>query len=241
MRARLPGGTTTRSINPSYKLRSMPPVCRDIDALCHCLRPHLSRVTPVTLSYRTSKSLSFFSQGDIVPVCHAPGKKTLRKGFIRNTPRPTFSPSRFVRFRSIRRVETGPKDLPRQPKLHEFKDTQQGYVLPGLENSALYNELQHVALKGDFIRTHVLVETLVKERGEEPNINLYLALILANTSTQHGSPAEVKRLLDEMENEGLVPNSAIYHAVLKVARQQPIDAISLLTCAGRSLPYIHTM
>lgn len=196
----------------------MPPVCRDIDALCHCVRPHLNRVTSVTLSYRTSKSLSFFSQGDIVPVSHPPAKKTQRKGFIRNTPGPTFSPSSLVRFRSFRRVKTGPKDLPRQPKLHEFKDTQKGYVSPGLGISALYNELQHAALKGDFIRTHVLVEALVKERGEEPNIHLYLALILANTSTTHGSPAEVKRLLDEMENEGLVPDSAIYHAVLKVAR-----------------------
>lgn len=125
------------------------------------------------------------------------------------------------KFRVFRLVKTGPKDPPHQPKLHEFKDTPQAYISPELGNPALYNELQHVALQGDFVRTHVLVEALVKERGEEPSVQLYLALILANTSTQYGSPAEVGRLLDEMDNEGLVPDSAIYHAVLRVLAIHP--------------------
>lgn len=197
----------------------MPPVHRGIDVLWHCLCPDFANFTPITLSYRISKPLSLFSQGDIVPSCHTPAKKNLRqKAFLGNKPCPYFPPSNFPRFRSFRKVDTGPKDLPRQPKLHEFKDTHQGYVSPELRNVALYNELQDVSLKGDYIRTYVLVEVLVKERGEEPNIRLYLALILANTSAQHGSPAEVTRLLDEMESEGLVPDSAIYHAVLKVTR-----------------------
>ncbi|MCJ1429866.1 hypothetical protein MMC29_007781, partial [Sticta canariensis] len=182
--------------------------------------------TPTPTSISQQLHVTIFSlKPDIVPLCHAPAKKNiLQNGFIRNTPAPSVLPSPpsiALGFRSFRRVETGPKDPPRLPKLHEFKDTPQGYVSPELGTPALYDELQHVSLKGDFIRIHVLVEALVKERGEEPNIQLYLALILANTSTQHGSPAEVERILDEMENEGLGPNPAVYHAVLKVLAIHP--------------------
>lgn len=86
----------------------------------------------------------------------------------------------------------------------------------GRRTDALYRELEDASLKGDYLRVRILVEALVKERGEEPNLPLYLGLILANTSPQHGSPAEVKDLLEEMGAEGLIPDSSIYHATLKV-------------------------
>ena len=228
----------------------MPSVHRGFDALWSwfCLRPRLHRyLSNFTLPYSASKSLSFLSQPDIVPtvtLCRTPAKKILQNCFIRSTPAtsvPPSLPSIALRFSSFRRIETGSKDPPRLPKLHEFKDTPQGFVSPELVTPALYDELQHVSLKGDFIRTHVLVEALVKERGEEPNIQLYLALILANTSPQHGSPAEVGRLLDEMKNEGLGPDPAIYHAVLKVAHWRYHCDLCELTRATRSSPYIRIM
>lgn len=117
-----------------------------------------------------------------------------------------------------------PIQLPRRvpvesPNGRELKNRAQGLVVPGRGTDALYRELEYAGLRGDFLRVRILVEALVKERGEEPNLPLYLGLILANTNPQHGSPAKVKDLLEEMGTEGLVPDSSIYHAILKVILQ----------------------
>ena len=61
-----------------------------------------------------------------------------------------------------------------------------------------------------------MVRILVRERGQKPNLKLYDALLLANTDSQNGSAGEVARILDEIAMEGLVPDSATYHAALKV-------------------------
>lgn len=61
-----------------------------------------------------------------------------------------------------------------------------------------------------------LLDLLVRERQEAPSPQLYLALILANTSPQHGSLEEVSKLLQEIEQSGTLLDSAMYHAVLKV-------------------------
>ncbi|MCJ1468599.1 hypothetical protein MMC07_007228 [Pseudocyphellaria aurata] len=219
---------TIRNIIQSDGLKSMPPVPKGTDALCHPLCAHLASFTRIVLPHRRANLLSCFSHGDSIRLCLTPPKIFPQKSFSKNPPRQfrQFFPGSNSRWlHSFRRVESGPRDLPRQPRLHEFKGTDQGYVSPEQGDSDLHKELQHVSLKGDFIRTYALVEALVKERGVEPNLNLYLALILANTCTQYGSPAEVKRLLVEIENEGLVPDAAIYLAVLKVARWQSMDPV----------------
>ena len=61
-----------------------------------------------------------------------------------------------------------------------------------------------------------VVRLLVEERGQKPNLRLYDALLLANTDNQYGSAAEVARILDEIAVEGLTPDSATYHAALRV-------------------------
>ena len=63
-----------------------------------------------------------------------------------------------------------------------------------------------------------IVEHLVKARHEKANIPLYNALILANGDTQMGSAGEVAALFQEMETEGITPESATYHAILKVCK-----------------------
>lgn len=120
--------------------------------------------------------------------------------------------------RPFRRIRSGPHGVLRGQKLQKLRDTPQGYVSSDLGNEAIYTELQYESLRGNYERVQALVETLVEVRGEEPSSRLYLALILANTNPHHGSPAEVKRILNEMAAEGLVPESAIYHAALKVGR-----------------------
>ncbi|SLM33839.1 Pentatricopeptide repeat [Lasallia pustulata] len=65
-----------------------------------------------------------------------------------------------------------------------------------------------------------LLDVLIRERHEVPSPQLYLALILANTSP-HGSPEEVSKLLQEMEESGIILDSAMYHAILKVLAMHP--------------------
>lgn len=81
----------------------------------------------------------------------------------------------------------------------------------------LHNELIRRADDGDYAAVRVLVKHLIQERGERPEPRHYLSLILGNTNTREGSPEEVERLLQEMEAHNIPPDSAVYHAALKVA------------------------
>lgn len=80
----------------------------------------------------------------------------------------------------------------------------------------LYHELHRQYDLIDFLRIYEIVGELVGRHGEPPNARMFLALILANTNSQHGSTTEVTRLLQEMVDEGVEPDSNTYHAVLKV-------------------------
>jgi hypothetical protein len=80
----------------------------------------------------------------------------------------------------------------------------------------LYHEVHRQDVTKDFLRIYEAVGELVGRHGEAPNSRMFLALILANTNPHHGSTTEVTRLLQEMIEEGIEPDSATYHAVLKV-------------------------
>lgn len=197
----------------------MQPVQRGIDGLWHCLRPAFANLTPTAPRQISKPWRRLLSQKGIAPPHHRSTKNAIpRIRFVSASQPPSVHSSDPQRRQWFRRIKSGPYEFPREPKFQEFSDTPQGYVSPKLANDALYHELLHAGGQGDFIRVYVLVEELVRSRGEKPNSRLYLALILANTNPQHGSPAEVRRLLQEMADEGLGPDSAINHAVLKVAR-----------------------
>ena len=103
-------------------------------------------------------------------------------------------------------------------QLHD--DPNQPYeatVLRKLPKSDVYEELHSASIQGNYVRVQEIVEILVKDRNEAPNKRIYLALLLANASPQHGSPTEVVRLLQEMAKEGITPDAGAYHAVLKVS------------------------
>lgn len=191
----------------------MPQVQGGIDGLWLCLRPAVYKYAATPLG---SASISFgwsFSHesrwaSSLVPKCRP-----------RNTS--CFSASTLRPIQLPRRVPV------ESPQGRELKNGAQDLVVLGRGTDALYRELEYASLRGDYLRVRILVEALVKERGEEPNLPLYLGLILANTNPQHGSPAEVKGLLEEMEVEGLIPDSSIYHAILKVVLI-PIRYLSFL-------------
>lgn len=181
----------------------MPQVQGGIDGLWLCLRPAVYKYAATTLgstsiSFRRSFSHESRWASRLVPKC----RPRNRSCFSASTLRPIKLPRHVP-------VES--------PHGRELKNGAQELIVLGRGTDALYRELEYASLRGDYIRVRILAEVLVKERGEEPNLPLYLGLILANTNPQHGSPAEVKRLLEEMEAEGLIPDSSIYHAALKVA------------------------
>jgi len=93
-----------------------------------------------------------------------------------------------------------------RPQLHEISDEQ------------LHKQLRQVASFGKFEETYSRINQLVEHRGEEPALMHYEALILANCDVEHGSAAEVERLLDELEKSGLNADQSVYEAALKVRR-----------------------
>lgn len=181
----------------------MPQIQRGIDGLWLCLRPAVYKYAATTLG---SASILF---GWSFNHESRWASRSVPKCSPNNTS--CFSASALRSIQLPRRVPV------KSPHRRELKKGAQELIILARGTDTLYRELQYASLRGDYIRVRILAEVLVKERGEEPNLPLYLGLILANTNPQHGSPAEVKSLLEEMRAEGLIPDSSIYHAALKVA------------------------
>ena len=104
-----------------------------------------------------------------------------------------------------------------QPKGRDVGDTKE-WARPNqsIMVDKLYHRLNRQISKIDFLRVYETVGELVRQHGEAPNRRLFLALILANTNAENGSITEVLRLLREMADNGIEPDSTIFHAVLKV-------------------------
>ena len=172
----------------------MPPVRTPIDALWHCLWPSFNQVRPTTFHPYPKPAKELFR--NYAPAC------VLKEGRHRK-PQRTHA-HRDVRKQTFSSVPDDPHLLRSGDRLHD------------LTTVAAYEELRHAGLTGNYLRVQALVKILVRDRGEKLSPRLYLALLLANTNPQHGSPANVKTLLQEMRDEGLTPDSSVLHAALKV-------------------------
>ena len=84
-----------------------------------------------------------------------------------------------------------------------------------------FAELHQRARKGEYKEVQEIAGKLLGEYGEKPSDRVYEALILANTDCWYGSANEVARLLQDMEAEGIEPDSAILHAALRVLAIHP--------------------
>ncbi|KAI9705358.1 MAG: hypothetical protein M1820_005188 [Bogoriella megaspora] len=87
--------------------------------------------------------------------------------------------------------------------------------------AALYSELRAAASHGRYLRTRFLAYELVKERHEKPNLQIYSALILSQTNSDHGSAVAVAELLKELRSENLQPDSSLCHDVLRALAVHP--------------------
>ncbi|KAI5203367.1 hypothetical protein E4T39_04174 [Aureobasidium subglaciale] len=87
---------------------------------------------------------------------------------------------------------------------------------PSFSTPELYELAHAAAAKGNTREVQSMLEFLLRERRETPNLRLYSISILANVHPKEGSARKVARLLAEMEQEGLQMNVQICHDALRV-------------------------
>jgi hypothetical protein len=68
----------------------------------------------------------------------------------------------------------------------------------------------------NYLGVMALIRELIRNRGVKPALRHYKVLILANAEPHRGSSVQVQKLLQEMEEQGIVADSSILHAALKV-------------------------
>ncbi|KFY13940.1 hypothetical protein V492_02953 [Pseudogymnoascus sp. VKM F-4246] len=74
---------------------------------------------------------------------------------------------------------------------------------------------------GSYQKTIQLVQYLIKNRRERPNVRHFDALIRANADAERGSAEEVEGLLKEMDKQGIIGDSGLYHSVLMTLAVHP--------------------
>lgn len=87
---------------------------------------------------------------------------------------------------------------------------------PSYSTPDLYELAHAAAAQGECKEARQMVEYLVRNRRETPNLRLYSISILANVHPWEGSAKRVAGLLAEMHDEGLQMNVQICHDVLRV-------------------------
>lgn len=182
----------------------MPPVTQVIDPLWHCLCPsfyalsgsciQVPRLMTRNAPRSTAISRPGASQSLIHHTCWRSTKKKTCSLYLRQ-----FVAKKFY----------ATHDSP-------FANPEDERTLRRLSHNAIWEELRKASSKGIFIRVQRIVRILVAVHGERPSQRLYTALILANTCPKYGSVQEVEHTLGEMAQQDLSPDSAVYHAVLKV-------------------------
>ena len=95
----------------------------------------------------------------------------------------------------------------------------QGISNKAQEQGSINAKLEQLRAAGsycDYGRVKTLAKELVVNRGYKPDASIYEALILANANPDRGSVQEISRWLQDMEKADVAPDSATYHAALKV-------------------------
>jgi hypothetical protein len=86
--------------------------------------------------------------------------------------------------------------------------------------SNLESMLQQVISKSpNMIAATAILRVLIRDRHVRPQVRHYRALILANTDGKHGSPDNVRKLLKEMEENGVAADSGTLHSALQVGKR----------------------
>ncbi|KAG8526508.1 uncharacterized protein KY384_008708 [Bacidia gigantensis] len=189
----------------SYKL--MPPSPIIHDALWKCLCPFSKR--PPQWSRNT--------------ILAGPRRRTLK---WHSTPRPRAYSQHDPASSRRPSLWTSNHDanLPNTSESHDgfFSPHQDvAYAAPTSSLATAYDQLKTSSREAKYRYVQSQVEHLVKTLKQKPDKIIYDALILANADAKYGHPSEAAKLLQEMEAEGIPPDSGTYHSILRVLAVHP--------------------
>ena len=85
----------------------------------------------------------------------------------------------------------------------------------------LYGELRAMAFRGQYGKTHSIIDILARVRHEPPNLRLFSAKILVNVDNTKGSAVAVAEILKELRSENFQLDSGICHDILRVLAIHP--------------------
>ncbi|KAK5007589.1 hypothetical protein LTR28_005103, partial [Elasticomyces elasticus] len=122
------------------------------------------------------------------------------------------------------------RDASAKPRLPQAR---QNLVIEIESTPFLYDKLRVAASYGRVQEVERIVQYLVKERREEPNLRLYSALILENVHYEDGAAWRVTNLLEEMKQKGLRLDGGICHNVLKLTEDGHHDVAAGLFREGQ--------
>ena len=187
----------------------MPPGKQAIDGLWHCLCPSFN-AQPLTprLPLRHTRHIS---RQWLVAVQRPAHRSFTGQSCRQSAPKAPLLRKQTPQVRNTRGIHVPSSSI--SAAMHW-----NGTPIHELTNRDAYEALRKASTTGNYEMVQALLDLLIRERQEAPSPHSYLALILANTNPQHGSLEEVSKLLQEMEESGIVLDSAMYHAILKVRR-----------------------
>ena len=193
-----------------------------IDGLWHCLCPSFEQLT-LSSSLRRSRTIPFTGL-----------TRPTNRQYVRARDRARGSPSPVTIIPSHPKNPTfwKPKHLHGAPPASLFLKYEPGSKedipttkalfdsssndIRVLSDARIHTVLQNEVRCAYYDRVQEIVEILIRERGERPDKIHYHALISVQANLEHGSAAEVERLLQEMEEYRIELDAGICSAVLKV-------------------------
>lgn len=114
---------------------------------------------------------------------------------------------------------TAPKHLKRQGTIVRYLEKYPDSTVERFLEDAVKNKLSYISV----VR---LVKELVETRGVKPTTRHYTQLLYANSDPRNGNPYQVRRLLEEMEENDILADSATFHAALRVGLISRLDMLS---------------
>ena len=113
-------------------------------------------------------------------------------------------------------------ELPSRSKRSERRKPNLNIDLESATTEELHNQLREIRdVAGAYNHIIDVVQHLVEARHEKPSLRQFDALIRANADAQHGSAEVVEELLREMDKEGIIGDSGLYHGVMMTLAVHP--------------------
>lgn len=103
------------------------------------------------------------------------------------------------------------------PKPHLRRNAKQDKPsLVHLSTLELYERLKRDAAVGRYEEVMNIIKILIKDRRERPNVRLYAGILHSFVNPEEGTAGKIRKVLDEMAEEGIDLDAGACHCVLEV-------------------------